>query len=230
MKPEVSIVFPAYNEADNIEAVLHDFQVALEGLRVEWIVVNDGSRDQTQQVLDSLDIPNLQVVHHKVNQGYGAALCSGFAVAKGEWTFFTDSDRQFNPTDFWHLWNRRTDADLVLGVRAERHDPPIRKLNAWLWGQYIKRVFSVDVADLNCAFKLLPTAQLQSFSLQSRGAFINAELLSLFHEASCGWIEIPVNHSPRQQGQQTGANPKVILKAFGESLRFLRRKNRHLSV
>ena len=224
--PEVSIVFPAYNEAENIARVVDDFAAMLNGISAELIVVNDGSSDDTQRVLDALPIPNLRVIEHTTNLGYGAALRSGFNAALGQWTFFTDSDRQFRSEDFLRLWEKRTEADLILGVRTPRQDPSFRRLNAWLWGQYIKRVFSVEVTDVNCAFKLLPTAELQSFHLQSEGAFINAEMLSYFYDARCTWLEVAVQHQPREVGIQTGAHPKVVAKAFKESFRFLWRKRR----
>ena len=227
--PEVSIVFPAYNEAENIAMVVDDFATMLNGISAELIVVNDGSSDETQRILDGLPIPNLRVIEHASNLGYGSALRSGFNAALGQWTFFTDSDRQFRSEDFLRLWEKRTEADLILGVRSQRQDPSFRRFNAWLWGQYIKRVFSVHVTDLNCAFKLLPTAELQSFHLQSEGAFINAEMLSHFYDARCTWLEVPVRHHPRAVGIQTGAHPKVIAKAFKESVRFLWRKKRSSS-
>ena len=179
--PEVSIVFPAYNEAENIAIVVDEFATVLSGISAELIVVNDGSSDDTQSVLEGLPFPNLRVIQHPTNLGYGSALRSGFKAAFGQWTFFTDSDRQFRSQDFLGLWEKRREADLILGVRSHRQDPSFRRLNAWLWGQYIKRIFSVEVTDVNCAFKLLPTAMLQSFHLQSDGAFINAEMLSYFN-------------------------------------------------
>ena len=178
--PEVSLVLPAYNEADNIAGVVQEFANVLVGISAEIIVVNDGSSDNTQQVLEAIDLPNLRVVKHRINSGYGAALRSGFKAALGKWTFFTDSDGQFRAADFLLLWDKRFEADLVLGIRANRKDPSFRRLNAWLWGQYVKRLFSVDVTDLNCAFKLMPTVALQSFSLKSEGAFINAETRLVF--------------------------------------------------
>lgn len=223
MIPEVSLVLPAYNEAENIAGVVHDFADVVADISAEIIVVNDGSSDHTQQVLETIELPNLRVVQHATNLGYGSALRSGFQAALGRWTFFTDSDGQFRAPDFLLLWEKRLEADVILGVRSARKDPSIRRLNAWLWGQYVKHIFSVDVIDLNCAFKLMPTAALQSFPLQSEGAFINAEMLSYFHAAQSSWIEVPVLHQPRVQGVQTGANPKVIVKAFKESLAFYRR-------
>ena len=95
MIPEVSIVFPAYNEAENIASVVDDFASVLNGISAELIVVNDGSSDDTQRVLNSLPLPNLRVIEHQTNLGYGAALRTGFNAALGRWTFFTDSDRQF---------------------------------------------------------------------------------------------------------------------------------------
>ena len=117
------------------------------------------------------------------------------------------------------------EADLILGVRSDRQDPSFRRMNAWLWGQYVRFVFAVDVSDINCAFKLLPTTILQTFQLKSEGAFINAEMLSYFRAANCTWLEVPVAHHPREVGVQTGAKPKVIVKAFQESFRFLRRRH-----
>ena len=209
---------------ENIAQVVEDFAAVLTGISNEIIVVNDGSSDETQRVLEELTLPNLRVIQHEVNLGYGSALRSGFSAALGQWTFFTDSDRQFYPQDFNRLWKRRMEADLILGVRSDRQDPSFRRMNAWLWGQYVRRVFSVEVSDINCAFKLLPTSILQTFHLKSEGAFINAEMLSCFRTANCTWIEVSVEHQPREVGVQTGANPKVIAKAFQESFRFLRRR------
>ena len=206
--------------------VVEDFAAMLSCISAELIVVNDGSSDDTQSILEGLPFPNLRVIEHPTNLGYGSALRSGFKAAFGQWTFFTDSDRKFRSQDFLRLWENRREADLILGVRSHRQDPSFRRLNAWLWGQYIRRVFSVEVTDVNCAFKLLPTAMLQSFHLESDGAFINAEMLSYFNDAECTWLEIPVQHHPREIGIQTGAHPKVIVKAFQESIRFLWSKRR----
>lgn len=214
---DVSIVFPAYNEADNIATVVLEFAEELSDINCEFIVVNDGSSDETAQVLDGLTVPNLHVVHHANNQGYGAALYSGFTAATGRWTFFTDSDRQFKPTDFHRVWAARHERDVVLGYRSNRNDPFFRKMNAWLWSTYVQVVFGVRVQDLNCAFKLFPTQALKHLNLQSKGAFINAEILSELKGQGMSWKEIPVTHYPRLEGVQTGANPKVVLRAFKES-------------
>ena len=214
---DVSIVFPAYNEADNIATVVTEFARELASINCEFIVVNDGSTDDTAQVLDTLDVSNLRVVHHSNNRGYGAALFSGFAAAKGQWTFFTDSDRQFKPMDFHRIWSARVENDVVLGYRSNRKDPFFRKMNALLWSTYIRLLFGVRVQDLNCAFKLFPSKALKHLDLKSKGAFINAEILSGLKKQGLSWTEIPVRHYPRVEGVQTGANPKVVFRAFKES-------------
>ena len=224
---EVSIVFPAYNEADNIAEVLREFSEELTDIHCEFIVVNDGSDDKTADVLEGLTIENLKVIHHTENQGYGAALYSGFSAASGKWTFFTDSDRQFKPQDFHRLWSARFDCDVVLGYRVNRMDPTFRKLNAWLWSTYVRLVFDVSVQDLNCAFKLFPSDALKRLDLHSKGAFINAEILSGLHMQGLQWCEVPVNHYPRTEGVQTGAHPRVVFKAFQESLSHLNHRTNH---
>ena len=218
---EISLVLPAFNEAENIVSVVRDFADTLTVLTsFEVIVVNDGSSDNTKDVLDQLSEPWLRVVNHSTNRGYGAALCSGFKAAQGKWTFFSDSDGQFAPDDFLNLWEKRLDADLVIGYRERRRDPLIRKCNAWLWARYVSLLCDVTVQDLNCAFKLMPTKELQSINLESVGAFINAEILYYFKESGAVWIEVPVRHYPRVLGSQTGAKPSVIIRALREGIGF----------
>ena len=78
--PEVSIVLPAYNEAENIGQVVEDFSAVLNGISTEIIVVNDGSSDDTQGVLEALTLPHLRIIQHDVNLGYGSALRSGLML------------------------------------------------------------------------------------------------------------------------------------------------------
>ena len=102
------------------------------------MVTNDGSRDRTGAVLAALqarcpDLP-LRVVTHPVNLGYGAALASGFDAARKDLIFFTDGDKQFDLTELSLLLTELDDrTDLVIGWRCHRADPPVRRLNAWLW-------------------------------------------------------------------------------------------------
>src|SRR6202171_1685945 len=114
---EISAVMPAFNEEANLEQSVGRMAAALASqARVfEVIVVDDGSRDGTAGVLERLKAihPSLRVVRHPVNRGYGAALRSGFAVARYPWVFLMDADNQFDPADVGALLARAADADIV---------------------------------------------------------------------------------------------------------------------
>ncbi len=219
---DISVVLPAFNEEDNIITTIELFVSELDNHNYEIIVVDDGSIDKTQEIVVELQnfIPNLVYVKHISNKGYGAALRTGFEQAKGTWCFFTDSDLQFNPNDFHKLWNLSSKYDVILGYRSPRKDPFVRKLNAMMWGVYVKHLFGIKVKDLNCAFKLFKKELLNSVELNSAGAFINAELLTQFNRKSVPFYEVPVRHFARKSGNQTGANVSVILSALKESILF----------
>lgn len=225
--PSLSIFFPFYNEEDNIE------RMALTALEVaprfadefEIILVNDGSLDRTGTIADRLveEHPKIRAAHNRPNVGYGGAVRRGFAEAQYEYIFFTDGDGQFDLNEIDRLVELLGDCDIAVGYRAERADSFMRKANAWGWRQLIRLLFGVKVRDIDCAFKLLPKSFIDSIELHSDGAMISAELLAKARYRGLRIAETPVTHLPRTAGSQTGANFKVIVKAFRELFRLRRR-------
>ncbi len=219
-KLSLSIVLPAFNEEQVIAHTISDVLdvVPMWMKDVEVIVVDDGSKDQTAAIVTACRERDARVrlVQHEVNQGYGAALVSGFAAATKEYTFFMDSDGQFDIRDLGPFFLFLSSYDAVIGYRVERQDTWIRKLNAWGWKQAVRVMLGVQVRDLDCAFKLLPTEFLHTHPLQTRGAMINAELMYRLKMAGCTYKEVGVRHLPRRAGRATGANPAVIIRAFRE--------------
>lgn len=222
----VSAVLPAFNEESNLERAIDGLEPALASATAdhEIIVVDDGSRDGTAAVLERLQsrLPTLVVVRHATNRGYGAALRSGFRRARLPWIFLMDSDNQFDPAEIALLLARRGDADLVIGYRAVRRDPFVRRLNAWAFFTLVRILFGYLARDVNCAFKLIRRDLLEHLELRADGALINTELLALARRRGARIVEIPVHHFPRLSGTQTGAHPAVVLRAFGELVRLRR--------
>lgn len=216
----VSAVLPAFNEAPNLERAVDGLRRALAAFAdgYEIIIVDDGSRDGTAQVAERLrqQSPNLAVVRHPSNLGYGAALRSGFRRARFPWVFFMDADNQFDPMEIKLLLDRGGEADLVIGYRAVRRDPWPRRLNAWAFFSLVRLLFGYLARDVNCAFKLIRRELLDALALRSNGALINSELLTLARRRGARIIEVPVHHFPRTAGAQTGARPAVVLRAFRE--------------
>ena len=220
----ISLVVPAYNEADNIGPLIEAAQSELQELARPWeiIIVNDGSSDQTSLcVKESMrGGSNVLLVEHDRNLGYGAALRTGFATAQFGLICFTDADRQFELEDLRGLIERIDDCHLVAGVRSPRQDPWHRRVLGRLWTWGIDRAFNVGVRDLNCAFKLVRKDALSTFQLHSTGAFINAEIVIRMREQGFEIQEVPVRHRPRREGTQSGAKVKVIVHALGEAFRY----------
>ena len=124
----LSVFFPAYNDSGTIASmVIRAVQAASELTPdFEVIVVNDGSADATPQIADELarTYPQVRVVHHPKNRGYGGALQTGFRSATKELIFYTDGDAQYDPAELAVLWAKMTpDADLVNGYKISRSDP-----------------------------------------------------------------------------------------------------------
>jgi len=219
---ELSVVLPAYNEEPNVERVARDCAAYLDGLGLDYelLIVNDGSKDRTGEILDGLkaSIPRLRPQHHPQNRGYGAALRTGFDAAVKRFVFYMDGDGQFDIKNLDVILPLVTDDDnIVTGYRIERRDPFIRRLNAKLFGGFLVKVLlGVRVRDLNCAFKLIPKKILDSIKLESTGALINAEMYGRTIRKGFGIKEVGVHHYPRTAGVQTGAHLGVIVNAFVE--------------
>ena len=216
----ISIFFPFYNEEANIE------RVAMSALRIapsiasrfEIILVNDGSRDATGEIADRLADahPEIRAVHNKPNRGYGGAVKRGFETAQMDWVFFSDGDGQFDLEELPKLIGLLDKSDMAVGFRIDRADPLIRKLNAFCWGTLVRTLFGMRIRDIDCAFKLIPRKLLDEISLESDGAMISTELLAKATYRGLSIGQVGVHHYPRTAGEQTGANFRVILKAFRE--------------
>ncbi|MDB5098246.1 MAG: glycosyltransferase family 2 protein [Cyanobacteria bacterium RYN_339] len=220
--PSVSIVLPAYNEEDIIEAVVQNCCDFLEGVCPDYeiVVVNDGSKDKTGEILDRLQAANPKVKPvHQANTGYGGALQAGFKNAHKEYVFFMDSDNQFDITELEKLIPHLGSVDVVLGYREQRQDHMGRKFNALGWRTLVNLLFNLGVRDIDCAFKIFKHDKLQMALPESEGAMINTEMLVKLKRRKTSWVEVPVTHYPRLGGKSTGANVGVIIKAFKELLK-----------
>jgi len=226
----ISVFFPCYNEQDNVKRVAAKAVEVLEamGADFEVIIVNDGSADKTGQVADSVAQADkrVRVVHHPQNRGYGAALQSGIRAAQKNYIFFTDGDGQFDIGEIQLLLPFIEQSDVVCGYRLNRKDPFMRKLNGWLWTKLVCILFGMRIRDIDCAFKMFRREIFDGMKLSSTGALINAEILARATRRGCRIVEVGVHHYPRTAGKQTGANLKVILRAFKELFKLYNRIRR----
>lgn len=220
----LSLVLPAYNEAANIETTLARAVSYLSRAvpRYEIVVVNDGSTDETAAIVRRFmkRYPQIVLVEHQLNRGYGMALRSGFDRAASEYILLMDSDGQFAIEDFDLLRPYMGEYDAVIGYRAKRADAFKRLVIAWVFHRVVRLLFGLRVKDIDCAFKLFPRRAYETIRpLRSEGALVSAELLARFVRASFRVKEVPVRHFPRTKGASKGATIPVILKTLTECIR-----------
>jgi dolichol-phosphate mannosyltransferase len=205
----VSVVMPAWNEAEIIEACVREWhdEVVSKISGAELIVVDDCSTDGTADIVASLakELPGVRCVRPERNGGHGKSLRVGFDHVRQDYIFQTDSDRQHLPGDFWALWKLRSQADFVFGIRKQRADGAVRVvitrlmrlLNLLVWGVWVK--------DANCPFKLMRRDALeQVLARVPRDCFIPMVLVSILaRKMGFRVAEAEVEHLPRKGGTQS---------------------------
>ena len=226
----MSVIFPAFNEEGNIRRAVDAALEVLPKVAMSWeiIVVDDGSSDATARICDDLkaQYPEIEVIRHEQNRGYGAALKSGIMTAKYDLIFFSDSDGQFDLRELLQLICWSEDYDIVAGYRAKRQDPLHRRINALGWNVLVRLVLGIKIRDIDCAFKLFRRAVFDQVQIRSVGAMVNTEILAQAARLGMRIHQVKVNHFPRRHGKQSGANLHVIIKAFRELCRLWRQLRR----
>ena len=227
----LSIFLPAYNEEGNIATTIIDAKNAAQAVtsKYEIIVVDDGSRDRTAEVVHELQKfdHNIRLISHKTNRGYGAAVKTGLKACKMDWIFFTDSDGQFHYDELRKFVNVCDKADLIIGYRRKRMDPFHRIFVAQVllkvWNFLL---FGLTVRDVDCAYKLFRKEVRDSIQLETESAITVTEFIVKAKAIGFRIIQLPVHHYARKFGKQSGGNWRVIVKAARESFS-LRRKIHH---
>ena len=205
--PSLSVFFPAYNDAPSLPGLLRKTFATLEPYVADYevIVVDDGSRDGTGQVLEQLRreySPWLRVVTHAHNRGYGGALRSGFAAAQKEFVFYTDGDGQYDVGELPRLLELVGPATgLVNGYKLERHDPRHRVWIGTVYNFCARLLFRIRIRDIDCDYRLIRRALLDEIHLTSTSGTICVELVRKLELSGCQVVEVGVHHYPRLHGR-----------------------------
>jgi glycosyltransferase involved in cell wall biosynthesis len=213
----ISAIFPAFNDGGTIPSMILTALIALRQVteNYEIIVTNDGSSDYTGAILSEMKTryPELRVIHHAENQGYGSALRSGFSAATKEWIFYTDGDGQYNPLELVSLVATLEDGvDIVNGYKITRSDPLVRKIIGGFYNQLVKWLFGIRLRDVDCDFRLIRRSLFDKISLESSTGTIPLEMVKKFEDAGCKFAEIPVQHYFRQYGKSQFFNWDRLLR------------------
>jgi len=220
----LSVFFPAYNDSGTIASmVIRAVQAAAELTSdFEVIVVNDGSADATPQIVDELarTYPNVRVVHHPANRGYGGALQTGFRSATKELIFYTDGDAQYDPAELAVLWKQMSDGvDLVNGYKISRSDPLHRIVIGRVYHHIVTMLFGLSVRDVDCDFRLMRRSIFEKINLGKTSGVICLEMMKKIHDGGFRLVEVPVHHYHRAFGKSQFFNFPRIAKTGVDVMR-----------
>ena len=218
----ISAFFPAYNDAATIgglvEKTFHLLKAS--GRDFEVLVVNDGSRDATPQVLERLVKQYgaaFRAIHHPVNRGYGAALRSGFGAATKDLVFYTDGDGQYDPAELASLLEHmEPSVGLVNGYKTKRSDPFHRIFIGKVYNAMARWLFGISLRDIDCDFRLIRRSLLEEARLQYDSGVICVEMVYKLERLGCTVVEVPVNHYPRVAGRSQFFRWRSILTTMGQ--------------
>ena len=212
--PDISVVILCFNEAAGISNCVQGAFNVLSPITsaLEVIVVDDGSSDNSREILDSLRplYPRMKVVLHRRNMGYGRTLATGVQAATNHYVLCVDGDNQFVFGDAQKLLALADRCDMVSGCRTPRADPWYRRLLGTVYNVTIRSLFRLEISDIDCGFKLIETAAARKlFPTRSNFAAwaevaIKAKRLGL----RCG--NVIVSHQARQAGKSAVFNVRKV--------------------
>jgi glycosyltransferase involved in cell wall biosynthesis len=204
--PGLTVFFPAYNDSGTIASLVITAVRTARRLTPDYevIVVNDGSADGTAGILEELArvFPQVRVVQHVQNLGYGGALRTGFASATRELIFYTDGDAQYDPAELEVLWRRFSDdVDLVNGYKISRSDPLHRVIIGRVYHYTVKLLFGLRVRDVDCDFRMMRRSIFERVHLEKDSGVICLEMMKKIQDAGFRIAEVPVHHYHRAYGK-----------------------------
>ncbi len=201
--PRLSVVVPAYNEAESLPELHRELVAALDALGHPWeiLYVDDGSRDGSDEVMARLAAadPRVRGAALRRNFGKSAALATGFRLARGEWIATLDADLQDDPAELPRLLAALEQGhDLVSGWKQARKDPLSKTLPSRLFNAVTSMVAGVRLHDFNCGFKLYRREVVEAIEVYGE---LHRFIPALGHWAGFRVTEIPVNHRARRHGR-----------------------------
>jgi glycosyltransferase involved in cell wall biosynthesis len=217
----LSIFFPALNDSGTIASLVITARRTAQRLTTDFeiIIVNDGSVDRTAEIADELarTYPEVRVVHHPTNRGYGGALRTGFTTASKDLIFYTDGDAQYDPAELEALWPHMTaTVDLVNGYKISRSDPLHRIVIGRIYHFTVKTLFGLRVRDVDCDFRLMRRAIFDRVRLDHNSGVICLEMMKKIQDAGFRIAEVPVHHYHRSYGTSQFFNvPRLARTVLG---------------
>ncbi|MFC2064211.1 glycosyltransferase family 2 protein [Chloroflexota bacterium] len=203
----LSVIVPIYNEEENLSTLLDEWIAHCQEQGWQFIIVDDGSTDGTQTILDAhLDKEPLTVIRHKINKGYGAAIKAGIRAANHEYVITADGDGQHSLDHVSDLLQviQDTDADMVIGTRVNINNLSWRDIGRRII-KFISRIMIPNhIKDLNSGMKIYRTELARKYMVTCPNTMAFSDIITLtFLHNRCLVMDTPINVLPRKGGKST---------------------------
>lgn len=176
----VSLVIPAYNDETTVGKLIADADYLLKEVCTDYeiVVVNDGSKDNTYEVLKetAAKYPRVRILNHESNKGFGETIKELYFSGQKDFVFSLPGDYQYAPKELLTMSKGLDRYDFVIGERVNRSDPPRRKLQSHIYNTMLRIAYGNVHRDVN-SIKLFRREILNKFELRSKTAFVDAELV-----------------------------------------------------
>jgi len=212
------VVIPAFNERDNIGIVVKEAVAILEGPEgvpsYQLVLVDDGSSDGTGAVMDALASPSITVVHHERNRGFGAALRSGYAAARGQFVTLITGDGEIGVDQPLALLRAMGTNELIISQRVRPADAS-RTLFSTIFGWMTKLLTGFEAAEMSGVY-VIRRDVLQAMPLRSQTGVVNFEIVIRASHRGCGIASGWTHVRPRLSGSSKVTNARTMLKVAWE--------------
>jgi len=206
MGPILSIIVPLYNEENTISEIINKVQkVKIEGIEKEILIVNDGSKDKSKEVIKKLikKYNNIKYFEHQKNRGKGAAIRTGIQHISGEYVVIQDGDLEYNPEDFKRLLRPLLEKkfDVVYGSRMLGNITGFKIFSHYYGNILLSLVttllYGKKVTDMETCYKMMKSEIIKGLNLKSNKFDIEPEITSKIIKKGYKLIEIPINYKSR---------------------------------
>lgn len=208
MMSNLSVIIPAYNEEESLKVLLPELLAFVKQTDLQLIIVNDGSKDGTKQVLESHSgSENFKIYHHKVNRGYGGAIKTGIRNSDTTYSITIDADGQHDLEDVLSLQKSiiQEDADMIVGSRMAHKDASVyRGLGKWLIRSFAKMLLPIHIEDINSGMKIYNTELAKRYIRLCPDHMAFSDIIAMvFISKRHLVLEQPINIKPRTAGVST---------------------------
>lgn len=204
MTSDLSIVMPVHNEAAGIERVVSAFyEEIVQKTGAEFIIAEDGSTDGTKEVLQSISAKfPIRLTLGRTRKGYAMAAKDALRQASSTYVLFSDSDGQYLPSDFWSIWNKKDDADVVIGRKVNRAEGVHRLILSKGFHFLARALFGVRLRDIDSGFRLVKRTVLLSVlnSVEKLEYSFWGEFTIRAYSSNAKIVEVPIRHYARAEG------------------------------